>query len=99
MCITYRKLSKATRKDHFLLPFIDEMLEKLATAPSTATWNGGKRPTTVLTYIKKELKVHTTSESRSSNSSREIRYFSLYLVFVYLVTVSFVVSGKVLASY
>jgi hypothetical protein len=97
MCITYRKLSKATRKDHFLLPFIDEMLEKLPTTPSTATWNGGKRPTTVLTYIKKEPKVHTTSESRSSNSSREIRYFSLYLVFIYLVTVSFVVSGKVLA--
>jgi hypothetical protein len=30
MCICYRKLSKATRKDHFLLPFIDEMLERLA---------------------------------------------------------------------
>jgi hypothetical protein len=30
MCIDYRKLNKATKKDHFLLPFIDEMLEKLA---------------------------------------------------------------------
>jgi hypothetical protein len=30
MCINYRKLNKATRKDHFLLPFIDEMLERLA---------------------------------------------------------------------
>jgi hypothetical protein len=30
MCIDYRKLNKATRKDHFLLPFIDEMLENLA---------------------------------------------------------------------
>jgi hypothetical protein len=29
MCIDYRKLNKATRKDHFLLPFIDEMLERL----------------------------------------------------------------------
>jgi hypothetical protein len=27
MCIDYGKLNKATRKDHFLLPFIDEMLE------------------------------------------------------------------------
>jgi hypothetical protein len=30
MCINYRKLNKATQKDHFLLPFIDEMLERLA---------------------------------------------------------------------
>jgi hypothetical protein len=30
MCITYRKLNKATWKDHFSLPFIDEMLERLA---------------------------------------------------------------------
>jgi hypothetical protein len=30
MCIDYQKLNKATRKDHFPLPFIDEMLESLA---------------------------------------------------------------------
>jgi hypothetical protein len=30
MCIDYRKLNKATRKDHFPLPFIDEMLERMA---------------------------------------------------------------------
>jgi hypothetical protein len=30
MCIDYRKLNKTTKKDHFLLPFIDEMLERLA---------------------------------------------------------------------
>ncbi|XP_042410134.1 uncharacterized protein LOC121999533 [Zingiber officinale] len=30
MCIDYRKINKETRKDHFPLPFIDEMLERLA---------------------------------------------------------------------
>jgi hypothetical protein len=29
-CIDYQKLNKATRKDDFQLPFIDEILEKLA---------------------------------------------------------------------
>ena len=29
MCIDYQKLNKATKKDHFPLPFIDEMLECL----------------------------------------------------------------------
>jgi len=30
MCIDYQKLNKATRKDHFCLSFIDQMLEQLA---------------------------------------------------------------------
>jgi hypothetical protein len=30
MCIDYRKLNKATKKDHLPLPFIDKMLESLA---------------------------------------------------------------------
>nr|GFB26468.1 reverse transcriptase domain-containing protein [Tanacetum cinerariifolium] len=30
VCIDYRKLNEATRKDHFPLPFMDHMLERLA---------------------------------------------------------------------
>jgi hypothetical protein len=56
--------------------------------------NGGKRPNIVSSYIKKEPKDGRTSKSRSSNSSWEIRYFSLTLAFVYLAMVSFIVSEK-----
>ena len=30
MCIDFRKLNKATRKDHYPLPFIDQILERLS---------------------------------------------------------------------
>ncbi|GAU51000.1 hypothetical protein TSUD_131520, partial [Trifolium subterraneum] len=30
MCIDYRRLNKATRKDHYPLPFMDQMFERLA---------------------------------------------------------------------
>lgn len=33
MCIGYRKLNAATRKDHFPLPFIDQILERVAGHP------------------------------------------------------------------
>jgi hypothetical protein len=86
MCITYRKLNKVTRKDHFPLPFIDEMLEMLANHSLFCYLEWRERLTTVPSYIK--------NESRPSNSNQEIRYFSLTLVFIYLVMVSFVVSEK-----
>jgi hypothetical protein len=30
MCIGYRKLNSMTRKDHFPLPFMDQILERVA---------------------------------------------------------------------
>jgi len=30
VCINYRRLNQETKKDHFPLPFIDQMLERLA---------------------------------------------------------------------
>ena len=33
MCINYRKLNTATRKDHYPLPFIEKMLDRLAGHP------------------------------------------------------------------
>jgi len=30
MCIDYKKLNEATKKDHYPLPFMDQMLERLA---------------------------------------------------------------------
>jgi hypothetical protein len=59
----------------------------------------GRRLTTKPSYKRKEPKDGMTSESRPINSSREIRYFSLTIAFIYLVMVSFIVSGKALTLY
>ena len=29
VCIDYKKLNTSTRKDHYILPFIDKMLDRL----------------------------------------------------------------------
>ena len=33
VCIDYRKLNTVTRRDHFLLPFIDQVLERVLGHP------------------------------------------------------------------
>ncbi|GAU44244.1 hypothetical protein TSUD_139370 [Trifolium subterraneum] len=41
VCIDYRRLNQATRKDHFPLPFIDQMLERLAVKSHYCFLDGG----------------------------------------------------------
>ncbi|XP_075110416.1 uncharacterized protein LOC142181301 [Nicotiana tabacum] len=41
ICMDYRKLNLATRKDHFPLPFIDHMLDRLVGSPTSVFWMVG----------------------------------------------------------
>ncbi|RVW19520.1 hypothetical protein CK203_116261 [Vitis vinifera] len=40
VCIDYRKLNAVTRKDHFPLPFIDQVLERVSGHPFYCSWMG-----------------------------------------------------------
>ncbi|XP_039133300.1 uncharacterized protein LOC120270368 [Dioscorea cayenensis subsp. rotundata] len=42
VCIDYRKLNDATRKGHLILPFIDQMLERLVGIPTIASWTNSQ---------------------------------------------------------
>jgi hypothetical protein len=55
MCIDYRKLDKATKKDHFPLPFIDEMQTTLIFAFLMGTQGSCKFPFTRMINTKQRL--------------------------------------------
>ena len=40
VCIDYKKLNTTTKKDHYPLPFIDQMLDRLAGPPHLCFLNG-----------------------------------------------------------
>ena len=40
VCIYYRRLNEVTRKDHFPLPFIDQLLERVSGHPFYCFYNG-----------------------------------------------------------
>ena len=40
VCIHYKKLNTATRNNHYPLPFIDQMLDRLAGHPHYVFWMG-----------------------------------------------------------
>jgi len=52
----YRKLNKATKKDHFLLPFIDEMLERLANHSFFCLLDGYSRYHQIRIYLDDQSK-------------------------------------------
>ncbi|RDX71306.1 hypothetical protein CR513_49369, partial [Mucuna pruriens] len=54
VCIDYRRLNQATRKDHFPLPFIDQMLEKIA----------GKSPYCFLDGFSGYMQIHIAPEDQ-----------------------------------
>ena len=58
MCIDYRKLNMATKKDHFPLPFIDEILEQLAKHSSFYFLDG------YLGYH--QIPIHPTDKSKTT---------------------------------
>ena len=40
VCIDYRRLNEVTRKDHFPLPFIDQLLERVSGHPFNCFLDG-----------------------------------------------------------
>jgi hypothetical protein len=60
MCIDYRKLNKATWKDHFPLPFIDGMIERLVNHSFFCYLDGYSSYHQILIYLNDQRKTTFT---------------------------------------
>nr|GEW48149.1 reverse transcriptase domain-containing protein [Tanacetum cinerariifolium] len=90
VCIDYRKLNEATRKDHFPLPFMDLMLERLAGNEFYSFLNGFSRyfqipidprdqtSRALIDVHKGELTLRIGKEAITYNLDQTVRYSANY---------------------
>ena len=64
VCMDYRKLNKATRKNHFPRPFIDQMLDRLAGYSYYCFLDGysGHNQVAIAPKIRRKLYSYATTE-------------------------------------
>jgi hypothetical protein len=95
MCIDYRKLNKATKKDHFLLPFIDEMLERLANHSFFYFLDGYSRYHQIPIHPDDQRKTLTGPQLNYATTEKEL----LAVVFAIDKFMSYLVGAKVIVYF
>ena len=58
VCIDYKKLNTATRNDHYHLPFIDQMLDKLARHPHYCFLDGYSSYNQIAIALEDRIRIH-----------------------------------------